>query len=246
MLNDQFLAALARDGTAFLDSCLAAPADAVIAACPEWNPADLLWHLGGVQSFWGGVVEQRATSWDQVPSLERLADAELADWYRTGLARLLGLLSSIDPATEVWTWSDQHDVAFIIRRMAQETAMHRWDADVAAGRPTAIEAELASNGIDEFLELMLARSSFLDASLEATSVGGSVHLHCTDVAGEWTVRPTPGGLVTTREHAKGDCALRGPADVLLRALWRRATTLEVEVIGDAAVAARFLAYARLD
>ena len=48
-----------------------------------------------------------------------------------------------------------------------------------------------------------------------------------------------------REHAKGDCALRGTASDLLLVLWRRLPVERIDVVGDAEVAARFLAYPRL-
>ena len=74
-----------------------------------------------------------------------------------------------------------------------------------------------------------------------------MHLHCTDVAGEWFVVDGPdGGLITTREHAKGDCALRGSASDLIFALWRRLPLERIDVIGDAELAARFIDRTRLD
>jgi len=236
-----YLNAIERDGRAFLASCEAAAPDTIIAACPEWRPADLLWHLAEVHYFWRSIVELRAQHYDVVVDLQRPADdAELPDLYRHGLGALLIALATVDPATSVWTWSSQHDVAFVVRRMAQETAVHRWDADHAAGLSVPIEAELASDGIDEFLE------HFVDQPKDGNTIAGSVHLHCTDVAGEWTTRPEGDRIVTTREHAKGDCALRGPADALLRALWRRASIDDVDVVGDRAIAEQFLAWSKLD
>ena len=106
-------------------------------------------------------------------------------------------------------------------------------------RERPIDAALASDGIDEFLHVMAVRPS------EGAHLDGSVHIHCTDVAGEWTTRLVDGSLVTAREHAKGDCALRGPADVLYRALWRRADLAQVDVVGDADVARQFVAWPQL-
>ena len=241
MDTSDYLIAIERDGRAFLASCTAADPDASIPACPEWRPADLLWHLAEVHRFWRSIVEARASSYDQVVALDRPADdVDLPELYRQGLGALLTALATVDPATPVWTWAAQQDVAFIIRRMAQETAVHRWDADDAAGRAEAIEAELASDGIDEFLE------HFLDQPKDGNTIAGSVHIHCTDVAGEWTTRPDGDRIVTVREHAKGACALRGPADVLLRALWRRASLDDVDVVGDRAVAEQFVGWSRLE
>jgi hypothetical protein len=147
------------------------------------------------------------------------------------------VLTDADPAAAVWTWSSDHTVGFVVRRMAQETAVHRWDADQAAKRDMPIEGSLASDGIDEFLQHFLG-----DPVEGAPPVGGSVHIHCTDVAGEWTIRPTEAGeFDVTREHAKGDCAIRGGASDLLLALWRRQPLSVLDVVGDAEVAARFVA-----
>lgn len=130
----------------------------------------------------------------------------------------------------------QHDPHFFGHLLA------RWDADTAAGRQAAIEPELASDGIDYFLTHMLS-----DVVGDAAAVGGSVHLHCTDVAGEWTVREGDDGKqVVTREHAKGDAALRGAASDLLLALWRRKDLASIDIVGDAAVANRFIAHTSLD
>ena len=61
-----------------------------------------------------------------------------------------------DPATPVWTWATQKNIGFIQRRMCQETAVHRWDAEHAGGRDHSIEPGLAVDGIDEFLDYFIA------------------------------------------------------------------------------------------
>jgi hypothetical protein len=122
--------------------------------------------------------------------------------------------------------------------MAQEIAVHRVDAELAAGEPNPIDGTLASDGIDEFLEFFVNSSH--------GPVGGSVHIHCTDVPGEWTVREGVDDFVVTREHAKADAAIRGAASDILLSLWRRAAMSTVDVVGDAEVAARFVAASRLD
>jgi uncharacterized protein (TIGR03083 family) len=231
------LDALERDGLAFAGSCEAAGLDVRVTACPEWNVADLVWHLSEVHHFWRTIVVDRRTTWEGYGQPPRPVDAELLDFYRAGFADTLQVLSAADPAAPVWTWSSDQSAGFVIRRMAHETAVHRWDADQAAHRDMPIEAMLASDGIDEFLHHFLG-----DGVEGAAPIGGSVHLHCSDVAGEWTVRPNEaGGLDVTREHAKGDAAIRGDASDILLALWRRRPLSNVDVVGDPDVAARFVA-----
>jgi uncharacterized protein (TIGR03083 family) len=160
-----------------------------------------------------------------------------ADWA----GELDRVLTTTDPATPHWTWTDDKTTGFVVRRMAQETAVHRLDAERTAGRTYTIDPELASDGVDEFLFAFL---KWVDP--EAAALAGSVHLHCTDVAGEWlVVDDGAGGYVVTREHAKGDAAIRGPANDLLLVLWRRLPLDAVEVIGDRTVAERFIARTNL-
>jgi hypothetical protein len=54
-----------RSESARFGVCLAA-ADptARVPSCPDWNAADLLWHLTEVQLFWGTIVRDRLTDPD--------------------------------------------------------------------------------------------------------------------------------------------------------------------------------------
>lgn len=238
----QFLQAIARDGEAFASVCADSDLAAPVPACPGWTVADLVYHLGEVHHFWHTVVAERRDTWEGYEQPVRPADGELIGWYRNGLADVLHTLTAADPAQSNWTWSTDKSAAFVIRRMAHETAIHRWDAEQAAGLDTGVEPHLASDGIDEFLMW------FADEPKEGNPVpGGSVHLHCGDVPGEWTVRLNAEGTYDIeRAHAKGDCALRGSASDLLLALWRRRPVSSIDVVGDADVAARFLAYPALE
>lgn len=237
-----FLSATQRDGAAFAVAVETAGLSTDVEACPGWSTADLLWHLAEVHDFWRTIVGDHRDTWEGYQQPVRPTDDELLAFYREGLAATLEVLAAADPQQANWTWSNDHSAGFVIRRMAHETAVHNWDAQQAAGNDVAIDATLASDGIDEFLTHMLG-----DGAADREPVGGSVHLHCTDVAGEWTIRPSEAhGFDVTREHAKGDAAIRGAASDILLALWRRRDLLAVDIVGDAAVAARFIAHASLD
>ena len=242
MENREFLAALDRDSAAFLDACEVAGLTTKVTGCPGWDVADLLWHLTEVQHFWRTMVSERLPSPDGYERPPRPVPEGLPAMYRRGRDELLAALAEVDPATPVWTWSDDKTAAFVIRRMAQETAVHLWDAATAADVVNPLEADLASDGIDEFLAYFTA-----DIVDGAEPVGGSVHIHCGDVPGEWTIRELDdGALSVTREHAKGDCAIRGPASDILLTLWRRLPLSVCDVVGDADVAARFVARTSLE
>jgi hypothetical protein len=95
-----------------------------------------------------------------------------------------------------------------------------------------IDAEVASDSIDEFLGITLPWCVNGEKPLP-----GSVHIHCTDVEGEWFIHLD--GKVEPI-HAKGDAAIRGTASDILLALFKRMPITGLEVIGDAAVAAQFI------
>ncbi len=236
LTNADYLTILRREGEAFADS-IAQAIDTSIASCEPWVGADLLWHMIEVHYSWKFIVESHLMNPDDYVPRSKPADKDLLTEYRAGLDELINVLSSLDPARSCWTWAGIQDVAWVIRRMAHETAVHAWDARCAAGKTTEIDAALASDGIDEFVHVMVMRNM----RDEEGPLSGSVHIHCTDVDGEWLIVPTStSDVVVTREHAKGDCAIRGSASALLLGLWRRIPTSSLEVIGSADVAAQFL------
>ena len=241
MESNEFLLALERDSAAFVDACEVAGLTAAVPSCPDWTVADLLWHLTEVHNFWRIMVGEHRTTWEGYEGPTRSFDEGLAAKYRQGRADLLKTMSEVDPAMSMWTWSSDKTAGFVIRRMTQETAVHLWDATEAAGMVNPIEATLASDGIDEFLTHFTG-----DVAEGAEPVGGSVHLHCGDVAGEWTVKEAADGFEVSREHSKGDCAIRGAASDILLALWRRQPLSTCDVVGDADVAARFIAHTGLN
>jgi len=243
MDHRDFLEALHGDAAGLLAAARDAGPAAPVPACPGWNVSDLTFHIGEVHHFWGTVVAERLADPELAAEPPRPATDEAVMAFAEDNARRLEVvLTATDPATPVWTWSTQHDVAFVARRMAHETAVHRYDAERAAGREWRIDPPFASDGVDEFLFHFL-----MWVAPEAAPLDGSVHLHCTDVDGEWLVSTDADGTdLVTREHAKGDAAVRGAAHDLLMALWRRQPLDTVEVIGDRSVAERLIARTRLE
>jgi uncharacterized protein (TIGR03083 family) len=149
---------------------------------------------------------------------------------------LVDALAAVDPTTPVWTFgANDRTAAFWQRRRSQETAVHRYDAESAAGTTTPVDTDLAVDGIDEFLVVFLPR---LAANFGAVG-DGTVHLHCTDADGEWLVTIRGGEVTVTQEHAKGDVAARGSASDLLLFLWGRVPVDHLEVFGDDALLDRF-------
>lgn len=231
------LAAISRESALFWATAAEADPSLPVPSCPAWDVGDLVWHLGEVHWFWGSVVEQRASDPDSVEATKPPRPAAypaLVDWGRAQTARLVALLGDCDDATRVWTWSPPHqNIGFIRRHQVQEAAVHRWDLQEAV-RPPAdpLACADALDALDEFLAVTVPWAVNAERPLP-----GSVHLHCTDGAGEWTIGRD--GDVTAG-HARSDVALRGGASDLLLVLFKRIDLARVEVIGDGAVAAELL------
>lgn len=229
------LAAIRRESARFYDLAGDADPASPVPSCPAWTIADLVWHLGEVHWFWATDVELAATSPDEIEPTRpaRPEDyGELVAWGRGQADRLVDELTRAPDDRRVWTWAlDDADqtVGFIRRHQVQEAAVHRWDLERAAtGSPGAIAGDAAADAIDEVLAITLPWGVNPDKPLR-----GTVHLHCTDVAGEWVVH---GDGRVEAVHAKGDAALRGTASDLLLALYTRIPLDTLEILGDPAVA----------
>jgi len=241
MNSSELLSAITQHG-ADIARAARVSLDSPVRACGSWRVADLLWHVGEVHRFWTSMARAGTSVQPAHHRDERPEEMDMIAWHESGLRQLVDALSSMPPQQPCWTWAGPQNIEWLTRRMAHETTIHAWDALWAAGLQPFISPELASDGIDEFLFVMtpLVREG-------QPIVGGSVHVHCTDVEGEWLLVPGDGlDLVVTREHAKGSVALRGPAADVLLVLWRRLPLEAIEVIGDASVAERFLLRADLD
>ena len=234
---DRYLQLLATDGGR-LGAAASRDLAARVPGCPEWDASALVAHTSVIHRWVAEVVGTRSR--ERVSRRHIVAPEggqEILEWYGAGLEALRRALAEAGPDAAVWNWTGASaTAAFWFRRMAQETAVHRWDAESATGTPAPLDADLAGDGIAEMLDVFLPLTS---AAGEAPDLGGSLHVHTTDVEGEWTLRPGPDRLEVERGHGKGDAALRGPASDVLLALWGRPVLDGVEIFGDASVVERW-------
>jgi uncharacterized protein (TIGR03083 family) len=238
VITETYLDHIRADVERFAAALERGPLDAPVEACPGWDLARLAAHLGSVHR-WARRAVLDVTRPD--PTQRPDPDTDWVPWLREGAAALIEALASVDPDGPTWHPFPVAQVARIWpRRQAQETVVHRWDAEAAVGSPSPIDPELASDGIDEYFEIALPR---LGVRERIELPPGSLHVHCTDVAGEWLVERDDDGLRVVREHAKGDAALRGPAEAILLRLWNRTSRRagDLDEVGDQAVAAAWLA-----
>jgi len=239
MTDIDYLRQLESDGQRFADALRMGPLRAPVAACPGWTVRDLAGHMGWVQRWADGVIKSGGAI-DQSALPELTADDDPVEYFVLGCAALVETLATADLAAPTWLlWRTEKVVGAWLRRQCHELALHRWDAEQAVGLSPPFDGALASDGIDEYFDIVIPRKIDRDGISLPT---GSLHVHCTDVHGEWLVKATDDSYELTREHAKGDVAWRGPAAALLLALWGRAERAPAQqVFGDEALLDAWLA-----
>ncbi len=251
MDTPQLLSALRTEGGLLADT----PTETIgepVPTVPEWTVEHVLRHTGKVH-LW---VAAALRSDPQTPPSEirRIGDMprgpECVAAYRAALDLVLAEFDRLGADRIVPTMVGPAPVAWWVRRQAHEVAVHRIDvsdAISAGGGPDmpSLDPQVAADGVDEWVSVFLARLA--DAGRMPETVNGhSIHLHGTDaVAAEWYLEFDGGTVAVTREHRKGDVALRGSAQELLLTLWRRRPLDGLDVVGDAAVARALLGAAAL-
>jgi uncharacterized protein (TIGR03083 family) len=190
--------------------------------------ADLVWHLAEVQHFWAWVVRSRA----QDPSLyqepDRVADDELLGWSAAESAGLETVLAGADPAQRVWTWAPRQDVAFVLRRQAQEAVVHTVDVEQVLDDLRPVPADVGLDGLDEWLDVMVP-AALPDGPPENAH---PVVFHALDADAERTLFPgtRPFPIAT----------LTGNAGDLLLFAWHRVGVEVLTVHGDPGQAAAMI------
>lgn len=239
MNHQQYTEIVEREGTRLLEAA-SEDLDAAVPACPDWDVANVVGHVGQVHGWIAATVAACSTDRPTHPFPEVPAREQLLDWGQARLDELLASFRAMRPGTPCWNWGPGDTVDFFPRRMAHETIVHRHDVEAAVGAVTAIDSDVAADGVDELVHVGMQRSS--NPKKEFTYPAGSLHLHRTDGEGEWLLRVEDGALVATREHAKGDVAVRGSGSDLLLYLWGRGGS-DLEIFGDSELAAAWAAVA---
>jgi len=221
-----------------------------VPTCPDWTLRELAIHVGRAHRWATAIVGTRSAEFIPFRSVPdgRLPDdpAAHAAWLAAGAQQLNAAVQEAGQ-DRVWTFAGLAPAPFWARRMCHETVIHAADALLAAGRPVSVEADVAADGIDEWLTVLtVPEGTGPDPRAAALPAGRSLHVHATDDglagAGEWLVRHEPDGVQVDRAHGRGDVAATGPADRLLLMLMRRvpADDPALTVHGDAAVLAGWL------
>ena len=239
MEDSRFLQCLAADYGDLRDAASAAELTATVPSCPGWTVSDLVRHVAEVYRHKVTLMRtgEEPEEWPP-PSLA--AEAPLA-----ALGRAYGALRAEfrtrGPGQPAPTWYDpDQTVGFWIRRMAQETVIHRLDAELGADAPIApIPDDLAIDGIDELLKAFVAYDAkkYPDDYTEALAnkPARSYNITTTDV--EWLVGTAPNSFtvgggpgMTPATHTNTDTTITGTPTAVLRWAWSRETPGEPSAV----------------
>jgi uncharacterized protein (TIGR03083 family) len=224
-----------------------------VPSCPDWSADDLLWHLTTVQHWWCAMVSNRPQSPDEMgyqePDRPEGREALLAA-YDDAHASFVAAIEAADPAEPAWSWSGDpadHTVGFTYRRQAHEALIHRLDAELAAGALTPLDATLATDGVDEVLDVMYGGlppwgsfaplPQFLEFRL--TDAGTSIWTQL----GIFSGTPPKGGAISDEKDmhvvsdpgVPADTVVTGDAGAIDAWLWHRRDDTDIAVTGDRAV-----------
>lgn len=228
---------------------LAATADpsTPVPSCPDWTLRQLLTHVGRGDRWAAMIVGERAQAYVDVrtvPDGKPPEDpAAVADWLAEGARLLIAALEGVGPDALVWSFVGPVPASWWVRRRLHESVVHRADAALALGVPFTVPAEVAADGVSEWLELLTARP----ADPPLLPAGTTMHLHATDddlgTGGEWMIAGGDARIGWEHGHGKGTVAVRGTAADLLLAMLRRipADDARLQVLGEAGVLAGWLA-----
>ncbi|MFD7624932.1 maleylpyruvate isomerase family mycothiol-dependent enzyme [Streptomyces sp. NPDC059851] len=236
----------------------------LVPSCPGWSPSDLLGHLGAVHRFVGRILRDRLAeapdptdpslfdlpedpaaraAWplpEQAPNRGPLPQ-EVTDWFGQGARRLAHLFHELGPEVPVWTWSadrSQHTSGFWLRMQTIELAIHRWDAEGAAGTPGPVDPDVAADAVPQTFEVMAPFRRAVGAA--PPGVGERYRFRRTDGPGSWTVTFS-GDLVRVERGTTGTAPVQaaGTASDLMLFLWQRIPADDLEVTGDKELLARW-------
>jgi uncharacterized protein (TIGR03083 family) len=231
MENSRFLECLAAD-YGRMRAVAPGNLDRPVPTCPEWTVADLVRHVGIVYLHKVATMRDGASPSPWPPA--GLNDEEPVALLDRAYAELIAEFGRHAPGDFSPTWYDpDQTVGFWIRRMAQETVIHRLDAELGAGAPNApIPDDLAIDGIDELLKAFVAYDAkkWPEDYTEALANSPARSYNITTTGVEWLVGTAPGTFtvgggpaMTVATHTNTDTTITGTPTAVLRWAWSRET-----------------------
>ena len=235
----EHITAVGQEAKLFAEAAEQGGLDADVPTCPGWDMRELVRHLIEIH-LWAAahVAQPHDKPW--VDDLSELAvfwpelavfwpeDEDLVGSYLDTNANLINALESAPLDVDSFTFLPAPSpLAMWARRQAHETAVHRFDAENAAGIRSRFDPVFASDGIDELLMAFAPRRDEFPVESTRTMV-----VHAQDTGDRWCVTIGPDGITTIRGDGPADLTLIGDASDLYLALWNRGDDSNITIAGD--------------
>ena len=233
MDTDRYLSHLAADGPR-LAAVAERNLDAPVPGCPGWTVRDLVLHVADVYRHKVAVLRDGKPP--EQGSVEH-GDIDAVAYLRESFEAIVAELQAHAPDEPAWIWADPAtgNTRWWVRRMAQETVVHRLDAEQAVGDVTPIDPELAVDGVDELLAVFLpAVQANWPEELEAVlHDGGGQVVEVRTGGRRWSFAMHPGRLEFSPDGAPA-VTVDGEPEAVLLWLWGRTGPQNVTLTGDEA------------
>ena len=203
---------------------------AAVPSCPGWDVAEVVWHVANVYEHKVRVMANNAWP-DPWPPKWPFADDEELAFLTAARDHLFEEFARHDSSEQTTTFGADSTIAFWVRRMACEIAIHRYDAELAHEVPTPIDPELALDGVDEFLNVMLAGAW---SSKTEHPVDAAVAVETGEM--RWWGHLSAGQVSFVQDSGEqADLTVSGAPEQVFLWLWGRAEEDQVRIDGDSSV-----------
>lgn len=241
---DAHVAWLELEGRLLVEASRRTDLHTSVPTCPGWEVADLLAHIGYVHRWAARYVATAITEMVEEPDEATILElappaAGRSEWVGEGHRALVDALRDAPSDLVCWTFlAAPSPLAMWARRQAHETAVHRVDAELAAGStPTPVDPELAEDGIDELLFAFFGRPP--RAPLDVPGGAVTLGLEPEGWPERWLVRVgrtgvkaekgSPGSSVHVAVHV--DVRVRATPSELYLLMWHRRPLEGLDVEG---------------
>ena len=214
-----------------------------VPTCPGWNVSQLLRHVDGGHRWAREIVATRAHEPPSDVALRDLSGATdedpgtLSASLTEAATALAETLAQAGPDAQMWCPVGEGGSAFYARRFAHETAIHRADAALALGIEFTMDADVAADAVDEWMELGSLPFHFEvhPWMRELLAPGRTIGLHATDIEARWLLDLTGDVITWRRADERAAAEVTAPVTDLLLMIYRRRPVGGLQVTGDDAL-----------
>ncbi len=212
--------------------------DVQVPTCPDWTLRELAQHLGdgrrrqaAIVAAGPGAPPPARTDPKGAPTAPR--DREALDaWLAESTELMLDAMREAGPDRGCWTWWGRSQApetsGAVARHQIQEIAVHTYDAQLTQGAAQPLPADVAVEGVDEFLTTVAA------TTVPWPFTPATIDLHTTE-GRSWRLTLNADGVRCDdlpADAEPGDMAMRGAASELVLYFYDRVPLDGVETTGD--------------